>query len=209
VIYVYAITEGSGPGVDAEGVDGTAVRMLDHDGLGAAFSVIDGEQPPASTEALLTHERVVESLMRERAVLPARFGTTAGSEDDLRRLIDARRPALQEVLGTVRGCVELAVRVTWDPVGRDGRDRLEAVREQQRIADDARAAVHVPLSELARDSTCTTATTGGGITGAHLVPGEHVGAFAAQVIRLQEELPALDISCTGPWPPYSFTEAGG
>jgi hypothetical protein len=183
VILLYAITESPAPEIEEDGV-----RAIEHDGLAAVIEEVD-DAPEATTEAMLAHERVVESVMRVRALLPARFGMTLGSEDELRRVLTDRGPSLREALGAVRGCVELAVRVRSEGDG----------------ADDAEGAVHAALAGSARADT-SFPLADGGRSAAYLVPAEDVRGFAERVVALQDEHPALDISCTGPWPPYSFTE---
>jgi Gas vesicle synthesis protein GvpL/GvpF len=43
-----------------------------------------------------------------------------------------------------------------------------------------------------------------GFKAAYLVDQEVVGAFAERVGNLNATLGNLKLSCTGPWPPYSF-----
>jgi hypothetical protein len=40
---------------------------------------------------------------------------------------------------------------------------------------------------------------------AYLVDREAVASFSARVQEIQDGNPHLRITCTGPWPPYSFT----
>jgi hypothetical protein len=75
-------------------------------------------------------------------------------------------------------------------------ERLESVRDCVEVAvrlegDGARDA-HDALRSVARAAR----------PGAYLVAAEDVEAFVAHVAALRSE--ALDVSCTGPWPPYSF-----
>jgi Gas vesicle synthesis protein GvpL/GvpF len=174
-VYVYAIVEGSSTNVEG-------VRTLARHGIAAAFKPVD-EPPPATAEEMLAHERVVEDLMRERAVLPARFGTTLADEDALAELLARDGDTFRRLLGRVRGCVELSVRVRGEP---------------------ARAAELVrPLEGLARDTRL--APGGDSLSAAYLVPVGDVRAFAEEVRRPQQDSdPDLDLSLTGPWPPYSF-----
>jgi hypothetical protein len=183
VILLYAITEAPAPEVEEDGV-----RAVEHDGLAAVIQEVE-EAPKATPEAVLAHERVVESVMRVRALLPARFGMTLGTEDELRRVLTDRGPSLREALSVVRGCVELSVRVHSEGDG----------------ADEAEGAVHAALSGSAR-ADASFPLADGGRSAAYLVPAEDVRAFAQRLVALQDEHPALDISCTGPWPPYSFTD---
>jgi Gas vesicle synthesis protein GvpL/GvpF len=38
----------------------------------------------------------------------------------------------------------------------------------------------------------------------YLLPSDRVGVFTAEVEQLQQRHPQLSLTCTGPWPPYSF-----
>jgi hypothetical protein len=211
-VYVYAIAEAPPPVVsDLVGIDGGEIRTLARGDLAAAFTALPGpEALAASTEAFLAHERVVEALMRQTTVLPTRFGTTLPGERELASVLDREALSFRELLARVRGCVELSLRVRWEAEaersrGGEGSRYLDERRRERDEAERAAAAVHLPLARLARSST--SPTTGDGLlAAAYLVPSEYVRPFAEQVRALQDVNPALDLSCTGPWPPYSFVE---
>jgi hypothetical protein len=42
---------------------------------------------------------------------------------------------------------------------------------------------------------------------AYLVDRDAGGAFSDRVREIQEENPQLRITCTGPWPPYTFAKS--
>ena len=203
MIYVYAIAEAPAD-VGAAGILGAPVRTVVSGPLAAVVSTIE-EPPAAEPPALLSHEAVVEAVMAAHTVLPVQFGMTLPSEDDLAALLDRRREGFRERLEEVRGCVELSVRVRWDPAEPDsavsGRRYLEDRQHEHRRAD----AFHAPLAGLAR--AATTRSEPGLLTAAYLVPAEEVGPFTGRVAAIRDQHPALDCSCTGPWPPYSFVGA--
>jgi hypothetical protein len=62
------------------------------------------------------------------------------------------------------------------------------------------------LSELARDAMERPAQPPEALRAAYLVDRDAVGAFAARVAQLQAAQHGAQILCTGPWPPYSFSE---
>ena len=163
MIYVYAIAE-----APAEPPPG--LRAVERGGLAA---VVGGEVLEPDADAFLAHEEVVEALMAERPVLPARFGTTFSTEAELEAVLEERAASFRELLAKVDGCVELSVRPPLE-----AGDRV--------------------LSGLAR------ASRRAGGTAAYLVRADDVPAFAARVREIQHEHEDLDLSCTGPWPPYSF-----
>jgi gas vesicle protein GvpL/GvpF len=166
VIYVYGIGERDGrlAAYVKRGVDGT---------------------PEPEPAALLDHDRVVYSLMEHGAVLPMRFGTVLGDEDEVRSLLLTRRKELREMLARVRGRVEFGVRGE-QPKATSGRDYLHAKLETRRSL--------APLAELAVDTRVRRKDT------AYLVDSDLAAAF-------RERARSLKLALSGPWPPYSFTGA--
>jgi hypothetical protein len=219
-VYVYGITDAPPPAVEGvTGIEGAGVSTLARGDVAAAFAALPGDGPPSPTpDALMEHERVVEALMRSCAVLPTRFGTTLADADALGTVLERQADSFRERLERVRGCVEVGVRVRWavespvagaaesDPVAR-GREYLDARRGDLREADRATMVVHGVLTRLARASTWSTPAVGGLLLGAYLVAADDVPRFADEVRRLQDADASFDVSCTGPWPPYSFAES--
>jgi len=160
VIYVYAITE-------APAAVPAGLRAVERAGLAA---VVGDEVLEAEPEAFLEHERVVEALMAEQPVLPARFGTTFASDSEIEAVLEAQAASLRNRLTKVEGCVELSVRPPHET-----QDRVLA-----------------GLARAQRPSPRGDATT-------YLVPTAEAPAFAARARHLK-------LSCTGPWPPYSFVD---
>ena len=66
-----------------------------------------------SKENLLAHERVIERVMKEYTVLPARFCTIAVNAEDIRRLLERRYLELKHLLRDLDGKVELGVKAFW------------------------------------------------------------------------------------------------
>lgn len=217
MLYVYAITDAS-PDSLGTGIGGAPLRAIAAAGVRAIAS--EHEQPPqAGVEELWRHEEVVERLMEEEvATLPMRFGATAAREAELEAILRARGEEFTSLLDDVRGAVELSVRVECAPsaeyvrgsAGGDPaapRSGTEYMRERGlalRSREDAEARYHEPLSALARRSRLPAGRLGSGaFKAAYLVDADRVEAFTALVGRLEREGEAT-ISCTGPWPAYSF-----
>jgi hypothetical protein len=213
VIWIYAVCER--PDLPLPRVRGVARAPLDMIAEGPLVAVLSRHaQPPdePALDALRAHERVVESLMVERAVLPMRFGTKPASADGVRELLAGRRDALLEALDGVRGRVELALRAVQPtacaaaappPAAANGGEYLRA-----RIAGARTlAALHDPLAALAvaarrwpqRSPEELLRTS-------YLVDEPAVAAFRSAVESLQREHPEAALLCTGPWPAYSFVE---
>jgi hypothetical protein len=148
-----------------------------------------------------------------------RFGATVPGTKRLEALLSAREEEFVGLLAMVRGAVELSVRAELprseadqealgEPVARRSgteymRDRGRALRSAER----AKERLHEPLKDLARRSLVLEARGARGWEGvfraAYLVDVERVDAFARCVESLAEQLGG-EVSCTGPWPPYSF-----
>jgi hypothetical protein len=184
VLHVYAIVDRVPSSLGA-GLDAVPLRVV----VGDRFVAVVGEHQQAPTlgdDQLCTYEALHERLATEVSVLPLRFGTTVAGEAELRTWLRANEADLLELFDAVRGAVELSVRADLP---------VEAT---------LRARIHRPLALLARRAILFAPGPGSGrLRAAYLVDGEHIDPFAAVVERLGREL-GVEISCTGPWPPYSF-----
>jgi len=65
-------------------------------------------------ENLLTHERVIEEVMKEfNSVLPVRFGTIASNADEIRNFLDRRYREFKNLLRDMDHKIELGVKGLW------------------------------------------------------------------------------------------------
>jgi Gas vesicle synthesis protein GvpL/GvpF len=168
--------------------------------------------PEATPEVLLGFEQVMESLMGERTVLPARFGTVLPDEAAAVDLLTERHRQFADALRRVGGAVEMGVRAGWAdaepklPADESrGADyllgRLEHRQRAQRVAAELDAA----LAGLARERACRILPRPDGqVTAAYLVTRPRVDAFRAACDRLTQTVTDASVICTGPWPPYNF-----
>jgi Gas vesicle synthesis protein GvpL/GvpF len=176
MIELLAITHAAAPPPPAR------LRAIAAGGLTAVVGPVDdGEVTP---ESLWRHEDLVEQLMADCDVLPVRYGTRFADDDDAAQAVADRSATLTIALEHVRGAVELSVRA---------------------IAADP-AATHAALGELARDARQRAAKPPEVLRAAYLVDRDAVAGFAARVAELEAARPGAQILCTGPWPPYSFSE---
>jgi hypothetical protein len=224
VIWVYGICER--PELPPPRRRGLAQAPLDGIREGALLAVITRHaHPPGepALDALWVHERVVERLMAERAVLPMRFGSKADDDGSLREILAARQAPFLAALERVRGRVELGVRAirretpgtpstSGPPVASTvaaatGHDYLLSKLRDGRRAEHAAAMLHDPLSPLAVLSRRHQPRSADEVLRAsYLVERGTVPRFRATVERLQRSSPDVAILCTGPWPPYSFVD---
>ena len=209
MITLYAITDHPTPPVPALG----DMRVVASGDLAAVCGpVLKGE---VTAEALWQHEGLVEALMDDRDVLPVRYGTCLPDDAAAARTLQDNHAEFAASLETVRGAVELAVRVfaagnataAAQPPS-EPTTGTAYLRARARVAADesgAGAIVHEPLARTARAATIARVNRPGELMrAAYLVDRDATGAFSERVREIQEQNPQLRITCTGPWPPYSF-----
>ena len=227
MVYVYAITNAPHAGVPEHlGLDDQPLATVARGSVAAVYSQHPGGTIRPTAERVWRHEQVVERLMRDDAVLPARFGTLLRDEEALADTLTEHEGALAASLDRVRGCVELGLRVLWQapadeksrPSSRNtesGRAYMLArceeerrEREQREAAEHLAGQLHAPLAALAEGSAHRVlATPELLLSAAYLVPGDRSEAFRQAVERLGATRPDLRLLCTGPWPPYHFVPA--
>jgi hypothetical protein len=209
VIYLYAITEPGAPVPEGRGLDDQPLEVIETGALAALVSRHEQSTVDPDPEALWGHDRVVERAMSNGPVLPARFASTFADAADLRDALERDQADLRRQLDGVRGCVELAIRLSLPapeaPAPRDGREYLTARLLQRQ---EARSAVEQTLEPLAEHAVRYQRRAVGGdpstLTASYLVKACEVDEFAARVRELAARHSEFSLSCTGPWPPYSF-----
>src|SRR5262249_53062339 len=112
-LYAYCLAEDLDTDGSISGISGAPVRLLKIDSLAVLVSDTDIDAVPVTKENALTHAAVVRSILDQTTPLPFRFGTLV-TEQQLRNYISAHKPALEQKLTHVRGCVEMSVKIIWD-----------------------------------------------------------------------------------------------
>lgn len=211
MIYLYAITEPSIALPLWTGLDGAPLRLAQASEVAGIYSAHERIEPQPEPGTLWRHEQVVEAAMRTAPTLPVRFGTTFADDHALVAVLEREGERIHDQLRRMLGCVELAVRVGLAegpaPAPRDGRGYVEAKlarrRRQQAVARETLAPLR-ELAVLARAQESRSADDE--LCASYLVRSHAVEEFAEQVRLLADQNPELWVSCTGPWPPYSFAE---
>lgn len=215
VLYVYAVTDGFSDRV-ATGLHSAPLLAVECGPIQAIVS--EHAVAPEPDEGLLwAHEQVVEELMAGSAILPMRFGTTVEGPEVLLAMLEQRREEFVAALERVRGAVELSVRAelpsTAEPneepvltkAAGPGTAYLFERARRQRRSEAVADLIHQPLAVLARRSEVKA---GYGdprqFKAAYLVDEDAVETFGERVGKLNDTLGDIRVSCTGPWPPYSF-----
>lgn len=217
MIYAYAIGDAGVRLPPRPGLGGARLRELTSGRLVVVYSRHRSLRPRPSPDLVLAHERVVESLMDRRPLLPLRFGTMLAGEDELAAAVTARHDELGQALDHVRGRVEMGLRVVSpaDPEprpragssgGHSGRSYLMArAAEHRRIGRLVRE-VHRPLAELAAAGSVRERPQPPAVlVAAYLVDRDRVADFRTRAATLAAGHDDLQFHVTGPWPPYNFT----
>jgi hypothetical protein len=118
--YIYAIIETDrevnfGPmGMGKEKGD---VYTTVHNGLGAVISDSPVIQYPVTRANTMTHQSVMERVMKEYPMLPVRFGTVSEGLDPIReKLLKERQSEMTETLTYMRGKIELGLKAIWKDI---------------------------------------------------------------------------------------------
>ena len=113
--YIYAVVDEAGEQTYGPiGLNGGAVYTLSHGSLAAVVSDLMDKRIRPERKNLAAHNAVVKRLMEDSTILPAAFGTLAGSAKAVRDILEKNSDALVEELERVRGKVEMGLRVTLD-----------------------------------------------------------------------------------------------
>lgn len=209
MIYLYGIAETLAALPEGSGLEGAPLQGLPVGSLTALYTTHSRLDLRADAESCWAHQQALETVMALQAVLPARFGTTFPDLDELSSAVIRDAGPLQERLAEIDGCVELAVRI--NPLRpREGQtssgrrylmDRLSAQRQREALAESTLAC----LRELAVDSRLAPSQPREESVGiSYLVLAGGVERFSRAVGRLHRRWPEFGLTCTGPWPPYSF-----
>jgi len=197
--------------------------------LAAVVSALSVCKIEATPQNVWCHERVLERLMPEHAVLPLRFGTTCRDADALEEYLLHSAGGLANDLERVRGKVEIALRIMEDtrqielpqealnddgPAGRGAaylRSRLQYHRCEMAQQDSSKWLENMLrqyFDPVAKDLICAApADASTGFRVSCLVERDRVAVLADALDRFRSDHSNFDVTCTGPWAPYSFVAA--
>jgi hypothetical protein len=223
---VYCLVEGvdtlDGP---TQGIFGAQVRALKTEAFSALVSDLDADSVPVTRENALAHAAVVRSVLDRTTPLPFRFGTVA-TEQQLQSYLSALRSALETKFASLRGCVEMNVKIIWEVSGEQSaepgdRNKDEqgvgttflAKKRRQIMGDELRTTeavkistwVHEALSELISDERVILRPAERLVfSAAHLVKRGKITQYREALAKMRKKRPELHFLLSGPWPPYSF-----
>ena len=227
-VYVYCLAEELNElDQGTAGISGAPVRVLKTGNLSVLVSEIDADSTPVTRDNALAHAAVVRSVLDRTTPLPFRFGTIV-SEEQLQSYISAHKPALESKLDSVRGCVEMNVKIIWKNSGeiqpaphdedQEGAGTAFLTEKRRQIlGDEHRAAeaekistwVHENLSAIIRNEQVTLRPAERLVlSAAHLVERGRILPYREIVAEMQQKRIELHFLSSGPWPPYSFANIG-
>ena len=205
--YLYAVVEGLPPGwrppppVAGERVERRAVTGL------VLLSSVVPVVPPATPTTLALHHDVVASALDAEGLLPFRYGTVLRT-GDVDTWLTRERPVLDDVLSSVRGCVEMSVkllRLETMPVSA-ATDTPPATGEESRLRQLADQIVE--RAALPRWRYRPAGSAGNVVASvAFLLPRAELADFLARIAPVASRAVGVAVVPTGPWPAYSFVPA--
>ncbi len=232
-LYLYAIGEGELELGDVRGLASAPLSLLRAGQLSGVVSAAPAGKLRPERRHLAAHQGVLRHIMAHTTVLPVGFGMVVPNESKALGMLLSEEETLLEQLESVRGRVEMSVRVVWDvpnifqhfierePDLRGARDemlrtgnhhsKVELGRLFERIIAHQREAASVRLQEVVAtvaDDICVDNPKSDSEVArvAALVARERMGEFEERVLEVAEGFDAsyrFDLS--GPWAPHSFS----
>jgi len=113
--YLYCLIKEREPKkFNISGIEGSKVYTVSEGGLSAVVSDAEIKEYPISRENTLTHQKVIEEVMKEYDVLPISFGTVAESEKNIKeKILKLKTRELSNALEKIKGKIELNLKAVW------------------------------------------------------------------------------------------------
>jgi hypothetical protein len=113
--YVYAIIDAEAQKTwNATGVNGRPVYLVPQGPIAAVVSDIAERRIRPERRNLVAHHAVVKRVMEAVTMLPVAFGTIAGGQKAVLKILKDHGGSFVAQLDHVRGRVEMGLRVSWD-----------------------------------------------------------------------------------------------
>lgn len=113
-IYIYGVIDAKGRmDLGPIGMGGKAVYTIVAGTLAFVVSEADREEYIADSICLGEHERVLETVMKSRVILPMRFGTVAANEKEIILMLKRHQLSFRKALTKLDGKVEVEIEVLW------------------------------------------------------------------------------------------------
>lgn len=222
-LYVYCLAEGIEAIAEiVKGVSEAPVRLLRIDELVVLVSDVELDAVAVTRENVLAHAAVVRSVLERTTPLPFRFGTLV-TEAQLTSFLSSHKAALEAKLVHVRDCVEMSVKILWEPAVKKDDEMANlaqgagtaflAEKRRELIGDEHRSTeakeisewLHQSVSGFTRDEKTTVRAAEKVLLAAsHLVERAQLRQYQEKLVEARANRPDLHFLFSGPWPPYSF-----
>ena len=155
--YLYCIIKEKKPKeFNVLGIEGSKVYSISRGELSAVVSDAEIKEYSISRENTLTHQRIIEEIMKEYDVLPMSFGTIAESEKDIKEKI--LKPRAKEFLSAfekIKGKVELNLKAIWldmpsvfQELVKENKEIQIAKKEAARVSGIGRTNFAIEIGEI-------------------------------------------------------------
>jgi len=113
-IYIYGIVD-SNDGIDESvyGLKGAGVYNIPYRDIGVVASDLNGQIGDVTQDSAVEHERIVEKLMINCAVLPVKFRTVFASREDVLSMMENYYNDFRANLDRLRDKVEFGIKIIW------------------------------------------------------------------------------------------------
>jgi hypothetical protein len=155
--YVYCIIEAPDErlsfGSIGIGERNDRVYTIHNGGLAAVVSDTPVKVYDPTRENALTHEHVIEAVMKDHTVIPMSFGTVFRTEEDVIEFLKDTADALHDVLDKMKGKIEFGLKVNWEPesVLREVEEENEEIRRlKEEIQANRLASTYFARMQLGR-----------------------------------------------------------
>jgi hypothetical protein len=203
------------------GVQGSTVRVLACNGLGAVVSTLEDRPRRSSLDDIRAHDGALQAIVAAGVTAAAaRFSQTFADDAEVCRYVRQHGERAARALEQYGGCVEMRLLLSTDDAaehastiesiaapseqaaGGPGTAYMERLRQARARASSF--ALRDALGRVVRAEQVTELPGGSGVSFAHLVQRDDLDAYR-EAIRA---LPALaDARIIGPLPLYSFVDA--
>lgn len=149
--YLYCIISAEEPVVfKIRGMSGAGrVYTVNYNDIAAVVSDSTADRFSLSRENLLTHQKVLEEVMRNFTLLPVKFGTQSDSAENIAEYVLKKRyRELRQSLNYFKGKNQMSLKVLWNDMPALYRELADSDQILKKIREDASPGVTVSKNYL-------------------------------------------------------------
>jgi integrase len=205
-----------------------------YEDIAAVVQITEQSTYVPTKENVMKHHSIMTRIMEKYTIIPARFGTVFLSVRDVELCLNKLYGHVLELLEMVDHKIELGLKAFWKEPAFEkmlNRDEVKELKQKimnsdgqdvyfltmrlgelvQAIVNDQRNryidSIHRQLKNYAfADKINDVMDVKMAFNLVYLIDKDHLAYFSDQVDRLTRNFTSeLNISYTGPWPPYNFT----